>query len=206
MLNGLGFELEKWEKTEAKEIGDYEGLKVGGHVVEIVEASLYKSNFSGNTTVKVCVDIADDDEQKEFFKRQFEANNLSEAKWPSNATKYLGLDEKGLAFTKGFITALEKSNNFKLDFTKDWSQIVGLKCVGVFGLEEFERQDGSIGASPKLQNFRSLDKLNEIKIPKVKLIDGSRVDYEDYINKKVNKKDDSNFENLVQIGDSELPF
>ena len=52
--------------------------------------------------------------------------------------------------------------------------------------------------------FRSLDKLNEIKIPKVKKIDGTFVEYEDYKNNKNSSL--SPFESSVEITDDMLAF
>lgn len=206
----LGFDLNEWDSIEAIESGEFESLSLGGHVVEIVDARVYKNENNGNVSLKVCVDIAKDDKQAGYFKKQYEENSNANKKWSNGATRYLSLKKENLKYLKGFVeTTLPNSNpNFKFDKTKGWEQINNLKCVGVFGLEEYEKQDGTIGTATKLVQFRSLDKLNQVKIPKVKLIDGSSMDYEEYRNRK---NDNANLSQLdtddaVTINPEDLPF
>ena len=45
-------------------------------------------------------------------------------------------------------------------------------------MEEYESQDGTLKTNNKLREFRSIDKVDNVKIPKVKLLDGSYVEYE----------------------------
>ena len=203
----LGFDLKDWEEVEAVEMGDRELLELGGHEVVIMDARLYTSEQSGNTSLKVCVDIAGNDKQKGFFKKQYDNNTLSEKKWPTGATRYLSLKKESLGYTKGFITSLEKSNKgFKFDTSKGWEQLNKLKCAGVFGLEEYTDNEGKTKTATKLTQFRSLDKLGEIQIPKVKMLDGTYVDYDDYNEFYRNKKDDSVLNNAVEISAEKLPF
>lgn len=203
----LGFDLKEWEETEAIEMGERETLELGGHEVVIMDARLYESPVSHNVSLKVCVDIAGNDKQKGFFQKQYDNNTMSEAKWPSGATKYLSLKKESLAYTKGFIKALENSNNgFKFSTSKGWEQINGLKCAGVFGWEEYEDNEGKTKVATKLTQFRSLDKLKEITIPKVKMLDGNFVDYDDYNEFYKNKKQDDPFKSVVEISDDDMPF
>jgi hypothetical protein len=206
----LGFDLNDWNSVEAIESGDFETLELGGHEIVIMDARLYTSENSGNTSLKISVDIAKGDKQEGYFKKQYDNNNLSEKKWPNGAVKYLSLKKESLAYTKGFVTSLEKSNNgFKFDTSKGWEQLKGLKCAGVFGLEEYEKQDGSLGTTTKLTQFRSLDKLKDIKIPRVKKLDGSYVDYEEYQNSKSISDADRMkdlFGDCVEIATEDLPF
>ena len=193
----LGFDLKDWEEVEAVEMGDREVLELGGHEVVIKDARLYKSEQTGNTSIKVCVDIAPakDETQAGFFQRQYESNKLSEAKWPAGATRYLSTKKESLQFTKGFVKALENSNpNFKFDTKKDWSQINGLRCAGVFGLEEYQDGEGKTRAGTKL-----------VQVPSVKLLDGTYCDYEEY---KSSRKNNQGAEKVksVEITDAMLPF
>lgn len=203
----LGFDLKDWEEAEAVEMGDREVLELGGHEVIIKDARLYKSEQTGNVSIKVCVDIDGKNEpQAGFFERQYNNNKLSEAKWPAAATRYLSTKKESLQYTKGFVKSLENSNpGFTFDTKKDWSQVNGLKCAGVFGLEEYEDNEGKVRAGTKLVQFRSLDKLSEIKIPSVKDIDGNYIDYEDY---KAMRKNNQTSEKVksVEITDEMLPF
>ena len=76
----------------------------------------------------------------------------------------------------------------------------------MFGLEEYERQDGTIGTTTKLIQFRSLDKLKDIKIPKVKLLDGSTVEYENYKPSSNNNSTDpfGQYNDVVEISENML--
>ena len=202
----MNFDLDLFEKTEAKEFGEYEALELGGHEIVIMDAREYTSDFTGNTSLKVSVDISGNDKQKGYFKKQYDENTNADKKWSSGAVKYLSLKNEQIAYLKGFITSLEKSNpSFKFNTKGTWEQLKGLKLAGQFGLEEYTDNEGNTKTATKLVQFRSLDKLNEIKIPKVKLLDGSLVEYEDYKNRSVNTANDI-FGDTVIIGDDQLPF
>lgn len=203
----MNFNMDLWDKTEAKEMGERETLELGGHELVIMDAREY-TGLTGNTSLKVSVDIAGNDKQKGFFKKQYEANTNVDKKWPNGAIKYLSLKDESLGFLKGFITALEKSNpNFKFNLKGNWEQLKGLKIAGQFGLEEYQKQDGGIGTTTKLIQFRSLDRLSSIEIPKVRLLDNTLVDYEEYINKKQeisNPFANSGLDEMVEITDNLL--
>ena len=204
----MNFNMDLWETTEAKEFGEYENLELGGHEIVILDAREHKSEFSGNISLKISVDISGNDKQKGFFKKQYDENTSTDKKWPTGAVKYLSLKDEQLGFLKGFITALEKSNpNFKFNKKGTWEQLKNLKLAGQFGLEEYKKQDGTIGTATKLVQFRSLDKLKDIKIPKVKKLDGSLVEYEDYKETKTVKNNSNPFgelNDLVEITDNLL--
>ena len=204
----MNFNMDLWETTEAKEFGEYENLELGGHEIVILDAREHKSEFSGNISLKISVDISGSDKQKGFFKKQYDENTSADKKWPTGAVKYLSLKDEQLGFLKGFITSLEKSNpNFKFNKKGTWEQLKNLKLAGQFGLEEYKKQDGTIGTATKLVQFRSLDKLKDIKIPKVKKLDGSLVEYEDYKETKTVKNNSNPFgelNDLVEITDNLL--
>ena len=204
----MNFNMDLWDETEAKEFGEYENLELGGHEIVILDAREHKSEFSGNISLKISVDISGNDKQKGFFKKQYDENTSADKKWPTGAVKYLSLKDEQLGFLKGFITALEKSNpNFKFNKKGTWEQLKNLKLAGQFGLEEYKKQDGTIGTATKLVQFRSLDKLKDIKIPKVKKLDGSLVEYEDYKETKTIKNNSNPFgelNDLVEITDNLL--
>ena len=204
----MNFNMDLWDETEAKEFGEYENLELGGHEIIILDAREHESNFSGNISLKISVDISGNDKQKGFFKKQYDENTSADKKWPTGAVKYLSLKDEQLGYLKGFITALEKSNpNFKFNKKGTWEQLKNLKLAGQFGLEEYKKQDGTIGTCTKLVQFRSLDKLKDIKIPKVKKLDGSLVEYEDYKETKTVKNNSNTFgelNDLVEITDNLL--
>ena len=112
-------------------------------------------------------------------------------------------DDTCVALYKGFTTCVEKSNpGYTWNF--DEKSLIGKKLCGVFGLEEYQDQEGEVRTATKLVQFRSLDKLNDIKIPKVKLVDGTVMDYEDYKNRS--NKNSSNDTVVVENLDDLLPF
>lgn len=196
-----------WDSVQAN-TGDYESLKLGGHEVVIKDAYEY-TGMTGNKSLKVEVDIAGNDEQKGFFQKQYDNNTLSERKWPSAGCKYISLkeDDTCVAMFKGFTTVVENSNQgYKWNF--DEKSLIGKKLCAVFGLEEYQDNEGKTKTATKLVQFRSLDKLNEIKIPKVKLLNGDMVEYEEY--KKMsdqNKQLNDLFgDSVVEISSSNLPF
>ena len=204
----MNFNMDLWETTEAKEFGEYENLELGGHEIVILDAREHKSEFSGNISLKISVDISGNDKQKGFFKKQYDENTSADKKWPTGAVKYCSLKDEQLGYLKGFITSLEKSNpGFKFNKKGTWEQLKNLKLAGQFGLEEYKKQDGTIGTATKLVQFRSLDKLKDIKIPKVKKLDGSLVEYEDYKETKTVKNNSNPFgelNDLVEITDNLL--
>lgn len=198
----MNFDKELFKNTEAKEFGEFESLELGGHEVKILNAEEY-TGMTGNISLKVEVDVSGNDKQADFFQRQYDDNGNSDKKWPTGATKYLSLKTENISYLKGFITSLEKSNaNFKFNIDGSWDQIKGLKIAGVFGLEEYQGQDGDIHKATKLIQFRSLDKLSEISIPKVKLVNGSYMDYDDY----EECSSSSSSSQVTEIKQEDVPF
>ena len=186
---------------------DFTPIELGGHKGIIMKAEEYTSPQSGKTSLKVSVDTAKDDKQPEYFKEQYKNDNRIDKRWNNSAIKYisLGEEENQVRQLKAFITAYENSNNCKFDWNKDWEQLTNKKIGIIFGMEEYINQNGNLKLNNKLRDFRSIDKVDNIKIPKVKLLDGTYVDYEEYIKSK-NSEPFSDFENVVEIKDSDLPF
>ena len=200
----MNFDKEEFNKVEAKEFGDFETLELGGHELVIMSAEEYTSDISGNTSLRVCVDVAGNDAQAGYFKKQYDAQT-GDKKWPTGGVRYLSLKKDQLAYLKGTITAIENSNpGYKFDINGNWTQLKGKKIAGVFGLEEYKDNEGNLKVGTKLTQFRSLDKLNEIKIPRVKKLDGSYVNYENYKN-ATNKIVNDVFDGAV-VTEDDVPF
>ena len=174
-----------YDEIEINEF-DYVPISLGGHKGIIMKAEEYTSPQSGKTSLKVSVDTAKDDKQPEYFKEQYKNDNRIDKRWSNSAIKFisLGEEENQVKMLKAFITAYENSNNCKFDWNKDWEQLKGKKIGLVFGMEEYESQDGTLKTNNKLREFRSIDKVDNVKIPKVKKLDNSYIDYEEYINSK----------------------
>ena len=195
-----------YDEIEIKEF-DYVPISVGGHKGIIMKAEEYTSPQSGKTSLRVSVDTAKDDFQPEYFKEQYKNDNRIDKKWSNSAIKYisLGEEENQVKMLKAFITAYENSNNCQFDWNKNWEQLTGKKIGIVFGAEEYINQNGDLKLNNKLREFRSIDKVDNIKIPKVKMLDGTYVDYEEYIKSK-NSEPFSDFENVIEISSDSLPF
>ena len=197
-----------WDAVEVMEF-DYTPIELGGHKGIIMKAEEYTSPQSGKTSLSVSVDTAKDDKQPEYFTEQYKNDTRIDRKWSNSAIKYisLGEEENQVKMLKAFITAYENSNNCKFDWNKDWEQLKGKKIGLVFGMEEYESQDGTLKTNNKLREFRSIDKVDNVKIPKVKKLDNSYIDYEEYINSKNSSNEPfSDFGNIVEISEEQLPF
>ena len=191
-----------WDAVEVTEF-DFTPIELGGHKGIIMEAEEYTSPQSGKTSLKVSVDTAKDDKQPEYFAEQYKNDTRIDRKYPNGAIKYipLGEEENQVKMLKAFITSYENSNSCKFDWNKDWVQLKGKKIGLVFGMEEYLNQEGKLKTVNKLREFRSIDKVDNIKIPKVKLLDGSYVEYEDYMESK-----EGNKTNEVEVPQADLPF
>ena len=184
---------------------DFTPIELGGHKGIIMKAEEYTSSQSGKTSLKVCVDTDKDDKQPEYFREQYKNDTRIDKRWSNSAIKYisLGEEENQVKMLKAFITAYENSNNCQFDWNKDWEQLKDKKIGLVFGMEEYESQDGSLKINNKLREFRSIDKVDNVKIPKVKKLDNSYVDYEEYMN---SKKINDTFESAIVYDNNDLPF
>lgn len=184
---------------------DFTPISLGGHKGVIMKAEEYTSPQSGKTSLKISVDTAKDDIQPEYFAEQYRNDTRVDKRWSNSAIKYvsLGEEETQVRQLKAFITAYENSNNCEFDWSKDWEQLKGKKIGLVFGMEEYESQDGTLKTNNKLREFRSIDKVDNIKIPKVKKLDNTYVDYEEYI---VSKKDVNTQNDTIELTPDMLPF
>lgn len=198
----MNFDLNAWEKAEAKEFGEYETLTLGGHEVIIMDAREHKNEDNGNVSLKISVDIAGNDKQAGFFQKQYDNNTNANKKWSNGAIKYMSLKAEQLPYLKGFITALEKSNlNFKFNTKGTWEQLKGLKVAGQFGWEEYTDSEGKTRVATKLIQFRSIEKLSEIKVPKVKLLDGTTMDFEKYDELRQSRSNEQTPNIFATLGD-----
>ena len=188
----------------------YEKISLGGHKGIIKNIIEYTSAISGNTSLKVEVDTSSDDKQPNYFQKQFDENTNMDKKWSNSGTKYVSLkqDENCIKMLKSFITSVENSNpNFTYDWNKEVDQLKGKKVGLVFGLEEYQNDKGETKTSIKLTQFRSIDKVDNVRIPNVRLLNGSYMTIDDYNEIKEEKSNSSSFKeftDLVEITDNLL--
>ncbi|MBP3464092.1 MAG: hypothetical protein J6K45_06405 [Clostridia bacterium] len=176
--------------------GEYEVLEPEGYICKVISAKVETSQ-NGNEMLVIAFDV-ETGEHKGIYKRRFDeavkANNdpNTKIKWPNNGIHRIMLNnDKAAGFLKGFMTSVESSNsNFKWDW--DEKKLKDKLFGGIFGEEEYEKNDGSIGTSTKLRWIRSVQAIEDgkYKIPDPKKLNKSNV------NSPFNEDDD----------DDDLPF
>ena len=195
--------IKDFDKIEAKGMDDFRGLPIGAYECVIMDARVNHNEQSGKDTFKVSVDIASG-EFKDYFRKMYENDTRIDRKWNNNAVKYLSYTGDNVAFFKGFIKTIENSN---IGYVWDWDEtkLKGKKVCGVFQYEEYEKQDGTKGIKVRLSKFRSLGKMKDIEVSdSVKMLDGTYVDYEEYIERQDNPLSD--FKSEMEINPDSLPF
>lgn len=162
--------MKKYDGYEQAEAftGDYETLKAGGYVCKILKVKAEDKDYG--TLLRIAFDIVEG-EHKTFYNRQFEKKKESnpDAKWPG--MYYQTIKESDLKYFKGFMSAIENSNpGFKWDW--DEKKLVGKLFGGIFGEEEYLKNDGSVGTSVKCKQVRSVDKIRsgDFKVPDKKCL------------------------------------
>lgn len=179
--------INNWDNIEAKGITDFVRLNAGGYVGIIKNAEEYTSETTGNKSLKIECDIAEGN-FKDYFQKSYDNNQNMDKKWDINSTRFLGLSENALPFLKGFITAVENSNvGYKWDW--DEKKLIGKKVGLVYQYEEYEKQDGTKAVKTKLNQFRSIDKIDDVNnneriTNNVKLLNGNYISIDDYYEKQ----------------------
>jgi len=173
--------LEGYDEVKAI-TGEYEKLEAGGYICKIVNAKEELSK-SGKRMLVLNLDIEQGD-KKDFFKKRFDENTNPDRKWPSGAIYRQMLEgEKAVGFLKGLMTSLEESNeNFKWNWEEE--KLIGLKCGAIFGEEEYEKMDGSIGTSTKIKFIRTVKSIQDkkFKVPELKKLPAKGEAFDDFVN------------------------
>ena len=173
--------------------GEYERLEAGGYVCKIISAKEEKSK-SGKRMLVLALDIVEGD-KKDFFRNRFMENSSPEKKWPAGAIyRQMLKGDKAAGFLKGLMTSLEASNEgFKWNW--DEKKLANLKCGGIFGEEEYEKMDGSVGTTTKIKFIRTVKAIQDgnFKVPEIKKLPQKGEAFEDFINSVDNDNDDLPF-------------
>lgn len=164
--------------------GEYERLEAGGYICKIINAKEEQSK-SGKKMLVIALDI-EEGEHKGYYQRKFDeamknASPDKPAKWAGVYRQMLEGD-KAVGYLKGLMTSLEASNQgFKWDW--DEKKLVGLKCGAIFGEEEYEKMDGSVGNTTKVNFIRTIKSIKEgnFKIPELKKLPPKGEAFEDYV-------------------------
>lgn len=181
---------------------NYFRLKLGGHKLKIWDICKHTNERTNRTSLKVCFDLADGDENDGCFEKDYndKAKKFTEVFWAFEGTNYLSLDPRYEIFIKRFNTAVKKSNpdveiEDKAGELFNFSQLIGLYVGGEYGLEEFMK-DGEITTRLSLLNFKAIDDLPYLKEPRVKLLDGTYQSYSDYSKEHQFNEDEDSYTNL----------
>ena len=216
--------MKKFNGYEEVKVNNFgERLKLGGHICKILEAKIeeFTSKKDGKTyeTLVIRFDIAEPDEQAGFYSNKFSEDAKTDAlnaKWKGIHRISVPTDESEdfiKSNFKAFTTSVEESNP---GYIWNWEEntLVGKTFGGVFGFEEFTAQDGNVITMTKIRYVRSTNKIEEAKIPKVKLADKTSMDYEEYIEKKRAERNAANGNSSVSnatttstiMASDDLPF
>ena len=211
--------MKAFKGYEETKVDFAERIKLGGHICKILEVKIEEYTTKEGKKFEqmiMKIDTTENDIQPGYYQKKFAEDaktDAMKAKWkgyyrlpvPSDDS-----DEQTKTTFKRFITCVEKSNP---GFTWNWEEnlLIGKLFGGVFGLEEFQGTDGNTISFTKCRYARSIEKIEEAEIPKVRLLDKSLMDYEEYIEKRKAereaKSNNTTQENTTFEGSSDdLPF
>lgn len=190
-------------------------LKLGGHICKIIEVKIDTLKTKDGKEFQQLVikfDTEAPDEQAGYYQNKFAEDAKKDAlnaKWKGYYRLSVPTDNSEdfvKSNFKTFITSVEKSNpGYKWNWEEN--QLVGKLFGGVFGFEEFVTQDGTTIPLTKCRFVRSIEKIQEVAIPKVRLADKTTMDYEEYIEMRKNKSHNDNATNTTEFeGSDNLPF
>ena len=149
----------------------FESLNAGGHKCVIMEAKEDKDP-NGRDILRISFDTANDDTQPKYFSNLYIKDTRPDKKWSYSGQKTFWQDSEWFESNLSKMTgAIEKSNpdveiwnNGVLDLAK----LKGLKVGIVFGIEDYIKEDHSLGASCKPRYFCGYDEAFQQAIPKKK--------------------------------------
>lgn len=181
--------------------GDFTPIELGGHHL-IIKGVREEKSKAGKDMIVVAFDFAKNDKQPGYFSDLFDKDIRPDKKWPNAGTQYiLTLDSADASKVsrsfKGFITSVERSNGFEVEWgDKFCEQFKNKKVGGVFGLVE-EEYNGEIKKRHKLRWFCEDDRADSAAIPADKLLNGV---------KSSGKPTDAIANNIPADAPEEIPF
>ena len=167
------------------EAGEFKRLPAGAYPIKLTKVN----DVPEKEYLEVFVDIVKG-EYKDYFSTLV-ANGLNDSSRTCRSYK-----TNALPFFKGFITAIEKSNQ-GYQWNWDEKSLEGKYAIGVFGEEEYLK-DGEVRVGTKLVEIRSIQAFKEgkIKIPELKKLPEDQLPVQ---------QESTNLES-VEITDDDLPF
>ena len=209
-----------YEEAQTNEFENKERLKLGPHYCKIMKAEVLELKTKEGKPFEqllLTIDIAEPDEQAGFYNRRFaeDANkDAIKAKWKGTYKLTIPEDNSEDFIKNNFktlTTSIEKSNP---GYKWNWEEntLVGKIFCGVFGLEEFQNDEGNVISFTRCRFVRSTENMDKIPVPKVRLLDKTLMDYEEYIEKKKQEREGNNSNNTttsyseLSTIEDELPF
>ena len=149
-------------------------LAAGAYVATITAVRTDWVDKRGNTYtsddkeyVKLIFDIAEGEYKGIYSDPAYLDVERDWAHWACLSWKNVNTNENRMSSFKGIMTAFDKSNpgfDALAAFTADkWDLFVGKQVGLVFGEEEYETNEGTIGTRLRLPNFRSVQTVREGK-------------------------------------------
>ena len=209
-----------WSDVKSDDYITYDKLEMGPHfcVVKNVKLDKFQGKNGEFQTLTILLDTSDKDKQPLFYSNRYKIDaesDATKAKWKGTYKLFIPKndgsegDETTKKILKTFITSIERSNP-GYDWEKaNWDEktLVGKQFIGVFGLREFETNDGRVIPFTECRSVRSTENdISKINIPKVKLLDNTYKDYEEYMQEKEaleDKKDKEYEEHLNNLDNNE---
>lgn len=149
----------------------FESLNAGGHKCVIMEAKEDKDP-NGKDILRISFDTANDDTQPKYFSNLYIKDTRPDKKWSYSGQKTFWVDSEWFESNLSKMTgAIEKSNPDVEIWNKgvlDLAKLKGLKVGIVFGIEDYIKEDHSLGASCKPRYFCGYDEAFQQAIPKKK--------------------------------------
>lgn len=184
-----------YNKDNRKKPTYFSQLPKGAYVCKILHIEERESK-KGNPMIVFQFDIAEG-EYKDFYKKQYAANENEDKQWSFDATYYLNVPYEGC---QPFITEqwdtfwanVEDSNNGYV-FDGNEKKIVGKTFGGVFRIEQTEADNGNIYDHTRLAYTTIAQDVRDgkvTKLPKDKLVGNEPVNANDFINVGAEATDD----------------
>lgn len=201
-----------YETTKAY-TGDAFGLPAGGYICKIIGAKV--EDYSWGQVIAIAFDINEGD-QKDFYKKQFDANTSEDRKWKGTYRLNVPKDDGSQqdAWTKRrfktFTDALEESNS-GYHFDWDETKFKG-KLFGATFAETFYRvkDTGNCGTYTAVYDIVPAEKIRKNafrKIPDLYVPKKLVNDYNAWkAGKSENKPGNDGFMNIPEGVDEEVPF
>ena len=148
--------------------GEFETIAPGGYICVIQKAEAVTTAKGNLPMLTILFDIAEGD-SKGFYERQWKSDEgRANRKWRGVYNQIT--EGKSVPFFKGLITSIEESNaGYKWNW--DEKTLEGKLFGGVFGREQYRKQDGKLAMATKCVSIRSVKAIRDgVEAPEDKLL------------------------------------